>query len=78
MHSNLRYLMQLLLLFQVLLAVYLLAGGETALAQRCLYRAKVLLLAVHGSDHPYTAVIDVNIIKHDQVITEPKKKYRFE
>lgn len=52
-----------MLLFQVLLAVYLLAGGETALAQRCLYRAKVLQLTVHGADHPYTAVIDVSIIK---------------
>lgn len=45
----------------VLLAVYLLAGGETALAQRCLYRAKVLLLTVHGADHPYTAVIDASL-----------------
>ncbi|XP_016356425.1 protein clueless-like [Sinocyclocheilus anshuiensis] len=48
-------------LMSVLLAVYLLAGGETALAQRCLYRAKVLLLAVHGADHPYTAVIDASL-----------------
>lgn len=55
--------------------MYLFAGGETALAQRCLYRAKVLLLTVHGRDHPYTAVIDVNIIKHNQVITDPKKKF---
>uniref|UniRef100_A0A671S2Y8 Si:ch211-166a6.5 n=1 Tax=Sinocyclocheilus anshuiensis TaxID=1608454 RepID=A0A671S2Y8_9TELE len=45
----------------VLLAVYLLAGGETTLAQRCLYRAKVLLLTVHGADHPYTAVIDASL-----------------
>ncbi|XP_043103130.1 clustered mitochondria protein homolog [Puntigrus tetrazona] len=45
----------------VLLAVYLLAGGETALAQRCLYRAKALLLTVHGADHPYTAVIDASL-----------------
>ncbi|RXN03237.1 clustered mitochondria-like protein [Labeo rohita] len=45
----------------VLLAVYLLAGGETALAQRCLYRAKLLLLTVHGADHPYTAVIDASL-----------------
>lgn len=63
--------MQLFLLFQVLLSVYLFAGGETALAQRCLYRAKVLLLTVHGGDHPYAAVIDVNVIKHNQVITDP-------
>ncbi|XP_057213584.1 clustered mitochondria protein homolog isoform X1 [Triplophysa rosa] len=45
----------------VLLAVYLFAGGEAALAQRCLYRAKVLLLTVHGGDHPYTAVIDASL-----------------
>lgn len=72
MHGDHHHLMQLCLLFQVLLSVYLFAGGETALAQRCLYRAKVLLLTVHGGDHPYTAVIDVNIIKHNQVITDPK------
>ncbi|KAK7136340.1 hypothetical protein R3I94_014855 [Phoxinus phoxinus] len=45
----------------VLLSVYLFAGGETALAQRCLYRAKVLLLTVHGGDHPYAAVIDASL-----------------
>lgn len=61
--------MQSCLLFQVLLAVYLFAGGETALAQRCLYRAKVLLLTVHGGDHPYTAVIDVRATKHNQQTT---------
>lgn len=66
------HLMQLFLLFQVLLSVYLFAGGETALAQRCLYRAKVLLLTIHGGDHPYAAVIDVNVIKLNQVTTDPK------
>ncbi|TRY60548.1 hypothetical protein DNTS_026965 [Danionella cerebrum] len=45
----------------VLLSVYLLAGGETALAQRCLYRAKLLLLTVHGADHPYTSIIDASL-----------------
>lgn len=61
----------------MLLAVYLLAGGETALAQRCLYRAKLLLLTVHGADHPYTAVIDVNIVVHYHVVSDPKEKYWF-
>ncbi|XP_076859579.1 clustered mitochondria protein homolog [Brachyhypopomus gauderio] len=44
-----------------LLAVYMLAGGETALALRCLYRAKILMLTVHGEDHPYTAVLDSSL-----------------
>lgn len=42
------------------MAVYVFAGGETALALRCLYRAKLLMLTVHGEDHPYTAVLDVS------------------
>ncbi|XP_027022642.2 clustered mitochondria protein homolog [Tachysurus fulvidraco] len=44
-----------------LLAVYLFAGGETALALRCLYRAKLLMVTVHGEDHPYTAVLDSSL-----------------
>ncbi|XP_072538059.1 clustered mitochondria protein homolog [Salminus brasiliensis] len=44
-----------------LLAVYMFAGGETALALRCLYRAKLLMLMVHGEDHPYTAVLDTSL-----------------
>ncbi|XP_049341481.1 clustered mitochondria protein homolog [Astyanax mexicanus] len=44
-----------------LLAVYMFAGGETALALRCLYRAKLLMLLVHGEDHPYTAVLDTSL-----------------
>ncbi|XP_036434727.1 clustered mitochondria protein homolog [Colossoma macropomum] len=44
-----------------LLAVYMFAGGETALALRCLYRAKLLMLTVHGEDHPYTAVLDSSL-----------------
>ncbi|KAF5905344.1 clustered mitochondria protein, partial [Clarias magur] len=43
------------------LAVYVFAGGETALALRCLYRAKSLMLIVHGEDHPYTAVLDTSL-----------------
>ncbi|KAM6964945.1 clustered mitochondria protein homolog [Aplochiton taeniatus] len=41
-----------------LLAVYLYSGGENALAQKCLLRARHLLLTVHGEDHPYTATLD--------------------
>lgn len=41
-----------------LLAVYVFAGGESALAQRCLFRARLLMLTVHGEDHPYTATLD--------------------
>ncbi|XP_068994474.1 clustered mitochondria protein homolog [Embiotoca jacksoni] len=41
-----------------LLAVYLHAGGETSLAQKCLLRARLLMLTVHGEDHPYTATLD--------------------
>ncbi|XP_034547523.1 clustered mitochondria protein homolog isoform X2 [Notolabrus celidotus] len=41
-----------------LLAVYMFAGGETALAQKCLLRARLLMLTVHGEDHPYTATLD--------------------
>uniref|UniRef100_A0A096LQ32 Clustered mitochondria protein homolog n=2 Tax=Poecilia formosa TaxID=48698 RepID=A0A096LQ32_POEFO len=41
-----------------LLAVYAYAGGETTLAQKCLLRARLLLLTVHGEDHPYTATLD--------------------
>ncbi|XP_031426563.1 clustered mitochondria protein homolog [Clupea harengus] len=44
-----------------LLAIYLYAGGETALAQRCLYRARLLLLLVHGEDHPYIATLDSSL-----------------
>ncbi|KAM4616138.1 clustered mitochondria protein homolog [Polymixia lowei] len=41
-----------------LLAVYMYAGGENALAQKCLLRARLLMLTVHGEDHPYTATLD--------------------
>lgn len=41
-----------------LLAVYMYAGGETVLAQKCLLRARLLMLTVHGEDHPYTATLD--------------------
>lgn len=44
---------------QALLGVYVFAGGETALAQRCLLRARLLMLTVHGEDHPYIATLDV-------------------
>ncbi|XP_060787762.1 clustered mitochondria protein homolog isoform X2 [Neoarius graeffei] len=44
-----------------LLAVYVFAGGESALALRCLYRAKLLMLTVHGEDHPYTAILDCSL-----------------
>uniref|UniRef100_A0A3B4B9Z3 Clu domain-containing protein n=1 Tax=Periophthalmus magnuspinnatus TaxID=409849 RepID=A0A3B4B9Z3_9GOBI len=39
-------------------SVYMHAGGETALAQKCLLRARLLMLTVHGEDHPYTAALD--------------------
>ncbi|KAI1900610.1 hypothetical protein AGOR_G00051700 [Albula goreensis] len=41
-----------------LLAVYVFAGGELGLAQRCLYRARMLMLLIHGEEHPYTATLD--------------------
>ncbi|CAL8248249.1 unnamed protein product [Merluccius merluccius] len=41
-----------------LLAVYMSAGGENALAQKCLLRARHLLLTIHGEDHPYIATLD--------------------
>ncbi|XP_077417265.1 clustered mitochondria protein homolog [Vanacampus margaritifer] len=41
-----------------ILAVYVCAGGETNLAQKCLLRARLLLLTIHGEDHPYIARID--------------------
>ncbi|KAJ8379812.1 hypothetical protein SKAU_G00005900 [Synaphobranchus kaupii] len=44
-----------------LLAVYMYAGGELGLAQRCLYRAKLLLLLVHGEEHPFTATLDSSL-----------------
>ncbi|XP_028852284.1 clustered mitochondria protein homolog [Denticeps clupeoides] len=44
-----------------LLAVYMFAGGETSLAQRCLYRARLLMLLVHGEDHPYIATLDSSL-----------------
>uniref|UniRef100_UPI0037E98104 clustered mitochondria protein homolog n=1 Tax=Semicossyphus pulcher TaxID=241346 RepID=UPI0037E98104 len=40
------------------LGVYVFAGGETALAQKCLLRARHLMLTVHGEDHPYIATLD--------------------
>uniref|UniRef100_A0A8B9KFH0 Clustered mitochondria protein homolog n=1 Tax=Astyanax mexicanus TaxID=7994 RepID=A0A8B9KFH0_ASTMX len=43
------------------LIFHLLFQGETALALRCLYRAKLLMLLVHGEDHPYTAVLDTSL-----------------
>lgn len=45
---------------QTHLGVYMFAGGETALAQKCLLRARLLMLTVHGEDHPYTATLDVS------------------
>uniref|UniRef100_A0A3B5MG32 Clu domain-containing protein n=1 Tax=Xiphophorus couchianus TaxID=32473 RepID=A0A3B5MG32_9TELE len=45
-----------------LLAVYAYAGGETTLAQKCLLRARLLMLTVHGEDHPHTATLDVSQI----------------
>ncbi|KAG7481055.1 hypothetical protein MATL_G00062720 [Megalops atlanticus] len=44
-----------------LLAVYVFAGGEVGLAQRCLYRARLLMLLVHGEEHPYTATLDSSL-----------------
>ncbi|KAL4646532.1 hypothetical protein GN956_G10055 [Arapaima gigas] len=44
-----------------LLAVYVFAGRELGLAQRCLYRARLLMLLVHGEDHPYMATLDVSV-----------------
>ncbi|CAN9513275.1 unnamed protein product [Ophioblennius macclurei] len=41
-----------------LLGVYMYAGGETALAQKCFLRARLLMLTVHGEDHPYMAILD--------------------
>lgn len=40
--------------------MYAYAGGETALAQRCFFRARLLILTIHGEDHPYTATVDVS------------------
>ncbi|XP_029016845.1 clustered mitochondria protein homolog [Betta splendens] len=42
----------------VFLGVYMYAGGEVALAQKCLLRARLLMLTIHGEDHPYTATLD--------------------
>ncbi|XP_030629328.1 clustered mitochondria protein homolog isoform X2 [Chanos chanos] len=44
-----------------LLSVYMFAGGEIALALRCLYRARLLMLLVHGEDHPYIATLDSSL-----------------
>ncbi|KAJ8414080.1 hypothetical protein AAFF_G00066780 [Aldrovandia affinis] len=44
-----------------LLAVYVFAGGELGLAQRCLYRARLLMLLIHGEEHPYTATLDSSL-----------------
>ncbi|KAJ8263508.1 hypothetical protein COCON_G00159650 [Conger conger] len=44
-----------------LLAVYMFAGGELGLAQRCLYRAKLLTLLVHGEEHPFMAILDSSL-----------------
>lgn len=44
---------------QAFLGVYVYAGGEIALAQKCFLRARLLIQAVHGEDHPYTATLDV-------------------
>uniref|UniRef100_A0A3B4BB70 Clu domain-containing protein n=1 Tax=Periophthalmus magnuspinnatus TaxID=409849 RepID=A0A3B4BB70_9GOBI len=32
-----------------------------SLAQKCLLRARLLMLTVHGEDHPYTAALDVSL-----------------
>lgn len=44
---------------QAFLGVYMFAGGETSLAQKCFLRARLLTLTIHGEDHPYVATIDV-------------------
>uniref|UniRef100_W5MQ76 Si:ch211-166a6.5 n=1 Tax=Lepisosteus oculatus TaxID=7918 RepID=W5MQ76_LEPOC len=44
-----------------LLAVYVCTGGELPLARRLLYRARLLLLLLHGEDHPYMATLDSSI-----------------
>lgn len=43
------------------MGVYAFAGGETTLAQKCLLRARLLVLTVHGEDHPYIATLDVSL-----------------
>lgn len=42
--------------------MYMFAGGETALAQKCLLRARLLTLTIHGEDHPYVATLDVMLL----------------
>ncbi|XP_048834447.1 clustered mitochondria protein homolog [Brienomyrus brachyistius] len=44
-----------------LLAMYVFAGQELGLAQRCLYRARLLMLLVHGEEHPYMATLDSSL-----------------
>lgn len=46
---------------QALLAMYVFAGQELGLAQRCLYRARLLMLLVHGEEHAYMATLDVSM-----------------
>lgn len=48
------------------------AGGETTLAQKCFLRARLLMLTVHGEDHPYTATLDVGLIDLSLECSEEK------
>lgn len=57
------------------MAVYVFAGGETALAQKCLLRARLLMLTVHGEDHPYTATLDVG---YNTLVFTPGTKKAFD
>ncbi|XP_041095955.1 clustered mitochondria protein homolog [Polyodon spathula] len=43
------------------LALYQFSEGGVTVALRLLYRARYLLLLVHGEDHPYTATLDSNL-----------------
>lgn len=58
---------------QAFLGVYMFAGGETSLAQKCFFRARLLTLTIHGEDHPYIATIDVC----DPTFTTKKMKVIF-
>lgn len=56
------------------MGVYVFAGGETALAQKCLLRARLLALTIHGEDHPYIATLDVG---YNTLVLNPSTKQGF-
>uniref|UniRef100_A0A8D3BSF1 Clu domain-containing protein n=1 Tax=Scophthalmus maximus TaxID=52904 RepID=A0A8D3BSF1_SCOMX len=57
----------------VSMVIYFYSG--TTLAQKCLLRARLLILTVHGEDHPFTATLDSCLGKRPSLLLPPWSVY---